>query len=70
MKIPAALESQAVLIGLGVVAVLIFAANSRSITAGSLTCRSYCGTGTACGLRLSACLTATNCLLSILIRPI
>lgn len=37
MKIPAALESQAVLIGLGVFAVLIFAANSRSITAGAVT---------------------------------
>lgn len=37
MKIPAALESQAVLIGLGVLAVLIFASNSRSITAGAVT---------------------------------
>ena len=37
MKIPAALESQAVLIGLGVLAVLIFASNSRNITAGAVT---------------------------------
>ncbi len=37
MKIPAAIESQAVLIGLGVIAVLIFAANARSITAGAVT---------------------------------
>lgn len=37
MKIPAALESQAVLIGLGVFAVLIFAANSRRIAAGAVT---------------------------------
>ena len=37
MKAPAILENQAVLIGLGVFAVLIFAANSRSITAGAVT---------------------------------